>query len=176
MKPYLSVRTLWSSTVGGESTLDLLGAVADWLAAIGTLVAMAAFLFEWRRSRAEAAERDRNAERRAQQEITAAHEHQVRNVSSWIERPNPQSAYEDITGHLFNASDLAIYDVRLTIEDADVEERRLPVIAPSQHASETWQSLKVSSDADLRLTVRFVDAAGRRWWRQDAQFNAEGEG
>jgi hypothetical protein len=125
-----------------------LGALPDWIVAIGTVlafwVALAVFIV---------AVRDRRRQQAAQ-------------VAAWLERGEDETSL-----HIVNSSDVPIYNVRA---DAKLlgQSRNfyLPVLRP--RADEILVKVpmpggKQVSEKFANVEVFFADSSGKRWWRKE---------
>jgi hypothetical protein len=124
-----------------------LGTVPDWLAAIGTtlalFVAFSVLLLDVRERR-----------RRQASQVTA-----------WLERGE-----SSVTLHVANSSDVPVYKVRITPQllGRDYEVLSFPLLGPGSELTPLTLPLpgsKQISNEYLGVQMVFADSAGRRWQR-----------
>jgi hypothetical protein len=125
-----------------------LGALPDWIAAIGTVlafwVALVVFIV---------ALRDRRRQQAAQ-------------VAAWLERGE-----DDTSLHIINSSDVPVYNVRA---DAKLlgQSRNfyLPVLGPRSDEMLIKVPMPGSTQVSgkfANVEVFFADSSGKRWWRKE---------
>jgi len=147
-----------------------LGDIPTWLQAVATLFALAfaatASVVASRTFKIES-ERDRvNTEARRAQEASAR-KAQAATVSAWW----GTNRFDDRIGVLVrNASDAPVYQVFVTVLDADgrVETAKVhfPVLPP--HAEAEFLPVSLPDEADAhRVKLTFTDASGVRWIRSE---------
>jgi hypothetical protein len=125
----------------------VLGTVPDWIAAIGTalalFVAVAVFSLDLRER----------------------HRRQASQVAAWLQRGDV-----DVTLHVVNSSDVPVYKVRVTPQflGRDYEDVPYPLLEP--HKDDTPLTIPLPGNQQLSnnflgVQMLFADSGGRRWKR-----------